>query len=265
MKAEISLASVPAPGRENEDHAAVAPSVVVVVDGVGLPTGGCHHGVSWYARHLAADTLAALTSEAVPLPDALARGIETVAARHGGCDLTDPATPSAAVGILRFGVDGVDALSLADVTVTIDTGDEIRTVLDGHSAARAGIVSEALAGRRIGTPEHAAAVADLLADRATAVDHEFWVAAADPTVAHRATVVTLPAAHRAAVCTDGASWPVDAGVWTWLEYLDLLDALGPAQVLESVRELENADPDGMAHPRIKRHDDATVAFVRVRP
>jgi hypothetical protein len=215
---------------------------------------------------LAADTLAALTEDAVPLPDGLARGIETVAARHSGCDLTDPATPSAAVGILRVGADRVDALSLADVTVAMDmdTG-EIHTVLDGPAAARASLVPEALAGRRIGTPEHAAAVAELLVEREAAVGQEFWVAAADPEVAHRATVATLPRAHRAAVCTDGAYWPVDAGVWTWPEYLDLLAAHGPAGVLRLVRDLEDADPEGLRYPRLKRHDDATVAFVRVLP
>jgi hypothetical protein len=45
----------------------------------------------------------------------------------------------------------------------------------------------------------------------------------------------------------------------WTAYLDLLDKLGPAGLIEHVRAIEIADPDGHRYPRTKRHDDATVA------
>jgi hypothetical protein len=241
--------------------------VAVVVDGVGLPSGGCEHGVAWYARNLAHATLAAVADRTVPLADGLAAAIAEVAARHPGCDLAHPHTPSAAVGVLRLGDDHAEALSLADVTVALDLGDHVRRVVDRHTEDRAGLVGAGLAGHRIGTPAHAAAVAGLLTERATACNRPdgFWVAAADPEVAHRATAVVVPGVRRAAVCSDGASWPADEGVWTWTEYLDLLAATGPAGVVAAVRDLEHADPDGVVHPRLKRHDDATVAFFGERP
>lgn len=262
-----ALACVPAPDRDGEDYCAVGPDVAVVVDGVGLPPGGCVHGVAWYARNLAHATLAASTDRAVPLANGLATAIAAVAARHPGCDLTQPDTPSAAVGVLRLGDDRVEALSLADVTIALDLGDEVRTVVDRHAEDRAGLVGAGLAGHRIGTQAHAAAVAGLLAERATACNRPdgFWVAAADPAVAHRATTVTVPGVRRAAVCSDGASWPADEGVWTWTEYFDLLAAVGPAGVVAAVRDLEDADPAGVVHPRLKRHDDATIAFLSARP
>jgi hypothetical protein len=269
MTAEISLACVPAPGRAGEDYGVIGPSLVVVVDGVGLPAGGCRHGAAWYARRLAGATLAALVEESVPLADGLARAIDAVAARHrGGCDLTDPATPSAAIGVLRLGADRVDVLSLADVTVAVDSGPAgVRVIVDRHAAARAELVGAGLAGHRIGTQAHAAAMTELLAERAGACNRldGFWVAAADPDVAYLATVESLPRSgvRRAAVCTDGASWPAERGVWTWPEFLDLLAARGPAGLIATVRALELADPEGLRHPRIKRHDDATAAFVRV--
>lgn len=273
MIVEAGLACVPAPGRTDEgceDHGALGPSAMVVVDGVGLPAGGCRHGVAWYARQLASATLAAVAAADVPLADGLASAIRTVAARHRDCDLAHPDTPSAAVGVLRIGAGGVDLLSLADVAIAVDLGaDGAHVVVDRHAEARAGLAGAGLAGHRIGTAAHAAAVAGLLAERETACNRPggFWVAAADPDVARRATTATLPGAglRRAVVCTDGASWPVDSGVWNWPDTFALLDSRGPYGLVAAVRELEAADPDGVRHPRVKRHDDATVAYLRVLP
>ncbi|WP_392675094.1 hypothetical protein [Streptomyces sp. LN785] len=273
MIVEAALACVPAPGRAGkgcEDHGALGPSTVVVVDGVGLLGRGCRHGVAWYARQLASATLAAVAGGDVPLADGLASAIATVAACHRDCDLAHPDTPSAAVGVLRIGADSVETLSLADVAIVVDLGtDGLHAVVDRHAEARAGLVGAGLAGHRIGTAAHAAAVAGLLAERETACNRPggFWVAAADPDVAHRATAATFPSAglRRAVVCSDGASWPVDSGEWTWSDAFARLASRGPGGLVAAVRELEAADPDGLRHPRVKRHDDATVAYLRVLP
>lgn len=270
MSVEAALACVPAPGRAGEDVGVLGPDMAVVVDGVGLPSGGCRHGVAWYARQLATATLAAIACRDTSLADGLAAAIAGVAARHPDCDLTDRDTPSAAVGVVRLGSDRVETLSLADVTIALDRGaDGVRTVVDRHAEARAGLVGAGLTGHRIGTSGHAAAVAGLLAERAAACNRAdgFWVAAADPAVAYRATTVTLPRAgvRRVAVCSDGASWPADLGVWSWRAHLDLLTACGPAGLVAAVRDLEHADPDGVGHPRLKAHDDATVAYFRLLP
>jgi hypothetical protein len=63
-----------------------------------------------------------------------------------------------------------------------------------------------------------------------------------------------------AIFSDGVTRPVDQmGLYSWSEYLDLLDRLGPAGLVAHVREIETGDPDGARHPRTKRHDDATLA------
>src|SRR3954453_10810097 len=99
----FSMATDAAPGRPNEDAVVTTPGLAVVVDGAGVPFGGCIHGVAWYSRQLAAQTVAALVSdERRPLTDGLAQGIAAVADLHrSSCDLSSPNTPCAAVGILR--------------------------------------------------------------------------------------------------------------------------------------------------------------------
>ena len=68
--------------------------------------------------------------------------------------------------------------------------------------------------------------------------------------------------RRIAACTDGATRPADQmGIYTWAEYIDLFDKLGPAGVIAHVREIESADPDGVTYPRTKTHDDATAAYL----
>src|SRR3712207_671924 len=70
----FALATDAAPGRPNEDFAVASTDLAVVVDGAGIPFGGCHHGVAWYAQQLGVHTLAALigTPERPLSVDALA-------------------------------------------------------------------------------------------------------------------------------------------------------------------------------------------------
>ncbi|TCC52767.1 hypothetical protein E0H75_03180 [Kribbella capetownensis] len=44
------------------------PDLAIIVDGAGVPMGGCHHGVAWYAQQLGAQTLSALSGRpGIPL------------------------------------------------------------------------------------------------------------------------------------------------------------------------------------------------------
>lgn len=265
----FSLATDAAPGRPNEDFVIASADLAVVVDGAGIPFGGCHHGVAWYARQLGVRTAAALAASAdIPLAEGLAEGIASVAALHADtCDLTNPGTPCAAIGILRIGLHHVDALALSDVSVVVDldTGPEVTCDLSIEEIS--GTEPAAVAGMRFGTPEHTAALAELVA-RQTATRNRaggWWVAAADPNAAQYARVASYPvgAMRRAAVFSDGATRPVDQmEIYGWPEYLDLLDKLGPAGLIAHVRSIESNDPRGDQYPRTKRHDDASlVQFV----
>ncbi len=262
----FALATDAAPGRPNEDFVVVSPDLAVVVDGAGIPFGGCHHGVAWYAQQLGSRTLAALVaSPGVPLRDGLVAGIAAVADSHRDeCDLTNPGTPCAAIGILRIGSDHVDTLALSDVAVIVDldTGPEVTCDLSIEEIN--GTEPDTVAGMRFSTPEHAAALVSLV-ERQTATRNRvggWWVAAADPHAAEHARTASFPreVVRRASALSDGATRPVDQmGIYGWPEYLDLLDKLGPAGLVAHVRSIECGDPDGARYPRTKRHDDATVA------
>lgn len=268
----FSLATDAAPGRPNEDFVVATADLAVVVDGAGIPFGGCHHGVAWYARQLGVRTLAALvTAPDMPLAEGLAEGIAAVAALHADtCDLSNPGTPCAAVGILRIGTERVDALALSDVSVVVDldTGPEV--ICDLSIEEISGTEPAAVAGMRFGTPEHAEALTALVA-RQTATRNRpdgWWVAAADPNAAQYAKVATYAAGatHRASAFSDGTTRPVDQmGIYGWPEYLDLLDKLGPAGLIAHVRSIESDDPYGDQYPRTKRHDDASLAQFLSKP
>jgi hypothetical protein len=225
MTAVFSLATDAAPGRGNEDFVLATTDLAVVVDGAG-PGDACSHGVPWFARQLAAQTMAALIAEPdLPLTDGLARGIHAVARLHiYSCNLKSPDIPRAAVGILRLGPESVDTLALARCTVVVDTD----------------------AGPQV------------TANRADGAA----VAAADPRAVDGALSNSYPRTwvRRAAVLSDGASWLVDqAGSYAWPQYLDLLDKIGPAGVIGHVRSVERSDPEALHYPRAEAGDDASVA------
>ena len=266
------VAADSAPGRPIEDCVLASPTTIVVVDGAGSPSADdCVHGVAWYAHQLAAQTTAALLlDERTPPAHALAQALTRVAGLHSiTCDLRSPGAPSAAVGILRIGPDTVETLALGDVSIVVDTGGDPQVTRDLRVEALSGTEQDVLAGLKIGTPEHAAALA-LLAQRRDAIrnrPHGWWAAASDPQAAQHAVTDSYRCAdvRLAAAFTAGAARPVDRmRLSTWREHLDLAVRLGPAGLIARVRAIEAADPDGVTHPRATRHDDATVAFTTLR-
>jgi hypothetical protein len=228
----FSLATDAAPGRPNEDFVLATTDLVIVVDGAG-PGDDCAHGVPWYARQLAAQTMSALVDDpSLPLANGLARGIHAVARLHVySCDLSSEKTPHAAVGILRVGPESVDTLVLAGCAVVVDTD----------------------AGPQV-TSNRAA---------------DAPVAAADPAVVeHGALCNSYPRTWvtRAAVLSDGASWLVEAAPgYSWPRYLDLLDSVGPTGLIGHLRSVEASDPECRLYPRAVPRDDASLAHAVLRP
>ncbi|MFG1697472.1 protein phosphatase 2C domain-containing protein [Nonomuraea sp. NPDC049309] len=266
----VALATEAAPGRPNEDFAAVTADAAVLLDGAGTPAGsesGCSHGVAWYARTLGSSLLAAMTQKPnETLPELLAGEIKAVAGLHEDtCDLAHPGSPSATVVMLRRTDDALEWLVLADSSLILDTGGttDPMVICDDREAQVGARYRKAMDALDSGTPEHQKAhreyVETLRAHRNR--DGGFWVAATDPLAADQALTGTVPqeAVRTAVLLSDGASRLVDRfHLATWRQTLDLLDQEGPAALISRVRAAEHSDPTGARWPRGKTFDDATV-------
>ncbi len=265
----VALATEAAPGRPNEDFAAVSADAAVLLDGAGTPAGsesGCSHGVAWFARTLGSSLLAAMTQKHETLPELLASEIKAVAGLHEDtCDLGHPGSPSATVVMLRRTDDALEWLVLADSSLVLDTGDTTApmVICDDREAQVGARYRKAMDALDSGSPEHQAAhreyVEALRAHRNR--DGGFWVAATDPLAADQALTGTVPqeSVRMAVLLSDGASRLVDRfHLATWRQALDLLDQEGPEALISSVRAAERSDPTGSRWPRGKTFDDATV-------
>ncbi|MEU1024025.1 hypothetical protein ABZ366_18390, partial [Streptomyces sp. NPDC005904] len=94
----------------------------------------------------------------------------------------------------------------------------------------------------------------------------FFTAAADPSAALRAVTGEMARADVTAVAalTDGVTrWVETFREGDWRECFALLHKEGPQHLIDRVRELEHADPDRLAFPRGKRHDDAAAVYVEL--
>lgn len=256
---EIFTAAAPADDNmPNEDWFFAVPELVIVLDGATARTDtGCSHGTAWYTRQLG--------GALIESGGALDIAIRQVAGRHPECDLSHPATPAAAVAVLRTAGRALEYLVLGDVTVLLDGADGLEVVVDDRVAATA--VPERRDADRfaIGSSGKQSALVRMkhaeLAVRNTAGG--YWIAAADPDVARYARTgrVALARLRRFAVLTDGAAQLVEPfGLVDWAGLLDLLGSAGPGEAIRRLRAAEATDPEGRRWPRNKRSDDATIVF-----
>jgi hypothetical protein len=273
----VLLATEPGtPDWPNEDFAAVAPGVAVLLDGAGSPhgrDGGCVHGVAWYARTLGGLLTAGVAEARRPLREVLARGIEQVCAMHAStCDLGHPATPSATVIMVRRQDEEIEYLVLCDSTLMLrpagDSGaadPEPRQVTDTRLHELSERLSPAYRRLPAGAPERVAGRAEYLAQ----LDAErnrpggYWVAATSPEAAEQAITGTEPLAGLSAIAllSDGAVRLVDRyRLTTWTQISATLARQGPAELIRQVRAAEAADADGRRWPRAKLRDDATAIY-----
>jgi hypothetical protein len=269
---EVRLATVAAPGRANEDYALTVGDLVAVFDGVTQPEGlanGCEHGPAWYVRRLAARLCAAYAAApTVGLSHLLAEAIEAVRGDHGGgCDLSHPGTPAATVCALKVDGDQAEYLALCDSPLVLEQGTEVTVITDVRfQTAIAQIRERTLIPGGAGTAGQTDRIRESTPEKYQYINRPggYWIAAADPRAAFEAVTGDVPLRgpdrlRRAALLTDGASCAVDYGLFDWPALLDIVTQDGPAELICRVRAAESADPQGVAHVRYKRHDDATVA------
>lgn len=265
-------ATVPgSPDVPNEDWVATTSDLIVVLDGATIRTEtGCRHGAAWYTRKLGSAIVAGVAVSTDLTPTLLWEAIDDVALRHRHtCDLSNPGTPSAAVGVVRCDGDMLRYLVLGDVTVVMETAEGVTVVSDQRISASAAAERAEVDRYLIGSPEKAAALVAMkhaeLAARNTAGG--YWIAAAAPVAADHALTgeVPLSEVRRLAVFTDGAARYVDLfGRGTWSDVLMMLAGSGPQWFIERlVRPGEAADPLGVRFPRNKCSDDASVVFAQL--
>lgn len=257
-------------GQENEDWLACTSGLVVVLDGATVRTATkCSHGPAWYARKLGAAIIGHAASMSQELAVILADSIRDVAALHETtCDLTHPASPSAAVGIIRVGGDSTQYLILGDVTVVAQVSGEVIAISDDR------VSQTALDERReadrypIGSEEKQAAMQRMKVIELAAKNTPggYWISGSDPRVVEYAITGTWATAQldKIAVLTDGAARYVDLFRQAdWPSVLASLGSVGPVNLINAVRQLEQDDPEGRRYPRNKRSDDATAAYVEL--
>ncbi|WP_338320571.1 protein phosphatase 2C domain-containing protein [Streptomyces lonarensis] len=265
---QVALVTEPGdPARPNEDFAAVAApadgaaGALVVLDGVTPPDDdGCRHGVPWFVTRLGTALLETATgSRGTSLADCLVQAIERTAQAHRHtCDLSHPRTPQATAVVCRWDDRTVDHLVLCDSALLVATaGGGVLPVLDSALDGARAVARSAPLGQR-------AARLEALRN----APGGFHTAAADPAAAGHAVRGSLPRADVTglAAFTDGVGrWNEVFGLGGWTALHALLAGAGPAAALAAVRAAERADPDGAAHPRGKRHDDATAVVVTLPP
>lgn len=269
-------------GRPNEDFTGVITpasgrgGVLAVLDGVTPhPDGtGCVHGLPWFTSRLGGMLLELSASRRdMALSQCLAEAVARTAAAHRDtCDLSHPYTPQSTVVALRWDDETVEHLVLSDSVLLVESpSGAVRAVLDDRLRRLPEPVPTLRAALRAlgpGAPERDA----LRREYVTAVEalrnapEGFLTAAADPSVAAHAVTGRLPRAGVRAVAalSDGASRLVEVfGLADWTGAFALLRASGCDGLIAAVRAAENADPDGTAHPRGKRHDDATAVLAEL--
>ncbi|WP_017614262.1 hypothetical protein [Nocardiopsis salina] len=262
--------------RENEDFAAATDRTAVLLDGVsGRPGNGCVHGVAWYTRRLGGLLLAAAdagsgpaaddgSEPGSPLREALAGAVEQASSLHAEtCDLTRQESPSATAVVVRVHGDRLEYLVLSDSVLVVTGSGGARlfaeTRLDDLRAELARAPYETEPGTPARVEEEDRRRHEIRAHRN--VDGGFWTAGSDPRAADAALAGSVPIEG---VCgfvamTDGASRAVDVfGAHDWDSAAGMALGRSPRALIDQVRSLESADPDGLRFPRGKRSDDATV-------
>ncbi|MFB7831672.1 protein phosphatase 2C domain-containing protein [Streptomyces sp. NPDC056056] len=267
----VSAFSSACPGRANEDFATWNDSVVVLLDGAGMPSelqAPCVHGVAWFARTLGT-TMCAMARGGVSLPDSLAAAITQTADLHRDtCSVDDPLSPSATLAAFRVREGSVDWLVLGDCTLVLDHRGALEVISDNRLAS---VAQDERVAMKMAPPnsEERRQLHSRLVQAERALRNQprgYWVGAADPRAASEALYGSYPRGNvtRIALMTDGAArLATTFSVTDWAGCLKILEDHGPEWMISMVRQAELSDVGSTRWPRSKPHDDATAIYVRL--
>ncbi|MEU5153170.1 hypothetical protein [Glycomyces sp. NPDC021274] len=255
----LSSATSPGGSAPNEDHFLTSSRWALVLDGITrYPDDGCAHDVPWFVKRLGAGVEHRIGSPEIGLPRVLADAIAGTAQEHlesGTCDLSNPVTPGATVGMVRREGGRLSWLLLGDCTVAWrDRSGRVGFRSDDRLARLAGVPAVSVGGVR----RWPVAYVESVRNR----DEGYWVAAADARAASQALtgVLRLDAVAEVLLCTDGLTRLVDRYGYSWPELFERVGEVGVDGLIGLVRE--HGERDARFPPEAKRHDDATVVHLR---
>ncbi|MGD0607918.1 MAG: hypothetical protein ABSA53_30565 [Streptosporangiaceae bacterium] len=264
----ISTAQLPKPPH-GADRIVLTGNAVVVLDGasaiqpVSVPP-------DVYADHLGASIAAALTARPeAALASILVEAIGTAASSLG---LTGDDCPSSTVAMARSADGLVDLLVLGDSFIFYDTGSGAAVLTDDRLAELC-LPEQRQYRERLQSgggydDTHWATLRRLQREQRKRRNRRagYWIAEKDPAAAGHARTLTLPVSATAWVvlATDGA---VDTaqhlGLADW-PAIAHYDQAALTRLLQRCHDWEeHTDPGGQRFPRAKRHDDKTIASVRI--
>lgn len=254
-------------GERNADRVFVTDNAVIVLDGA-TAFEPVHVDAGTYAETLGA-RIADLLDDTpeMDLSHAVAPAI-----RHATdkLHLRANASPSSTIAILRARPASVDLYALGDSPIYFGVGQEVHRFADDRLASlplgeRSQYVNTLRSGHGFGS-EHLTLLRRLQRAQRTYRNrsHGYWIAEAAHEAAFHARLETIPVGCMtwAVLASDGTADAVDySGLPPWHE-IAKFNSGELMSLLWRLHEWElNADPDGQARPRAKRHDDKTIASV----
>jgi hypothetical protein len=258
---QVVMATSPGtPGRPNEDFTGAVPTAAVLLDGAGIVGSEsiCRHGVAWYTHRLGGALLGRLSrDDDRDLTTLLSEAIEDVTDDHRRtCDVTNPSSPQATVGMLRLHEDRADYLVLADTFLLLDqTNDRPLVITDEREVTIRRRLDATMQAAAEGTPEYERARNEFIQALGARRNQPggYWIAKDSPQAAAEAVTGSRPIADLTGVAllSYGASRIVDPyRLADWSDVLTVLHTAGPAEIIRRVRQAE-AD---------RTPDDATLVY-----
>lgn len=266
----IQISSAQLPAQAGDDRFFAPAGSVIVLDGATA------HGPAELSPGKYVDSLGtALVThidEGTPLRDVLEAALrETIAALD--LDEGSPYSPSSTVAIARVGEGSVDLLVLGDSTVVVGhAAGSAETLcdnrLDSLNLAKSGQYRLRLQ-RGAGYDEtHRGILADLQQEQRRFRNRPggYWIASTDPAAARNALTASFAQTdvNWIILATDGAADILAALGIPWHEISEM-DSTALDDLMHRCHRWEiEADPDGAKLPRPKRHDDKTIAVIRMQ-
>lgn len=279
----LEALSIPgSPERENDDAMGSTSSIAFVLDGVTSlveqPLMSGRSDAAWVA-HLARDLLLHHQPGAGGDIKGLVRSVAAeIASQFEAKRLRPPAAryelPWTTLSMIGVEPGRINIAFVGDSRVLIEADDD--SVHNFGTTPSGGAFETKLAqkmisaGKGIGLDAQRATVQEELRRARNIVNtpEGYWLLGADTAVADHLNHASLELRGPATVllATDGFYALVeDYHRYGDRELIATAQVVGLKTLARELRHLEDADPDGKRHPRMKKSDDATAVLVRVTP